>query len=72
MGTGEIEYQFTVGDLVCDQTNNQAGVVIEVEDVGPLAGLNPDTEYLIRIVWQHTGETEQLPDWYAEEILSIL
>ncbi len=72
MKTGEIEYQFAVGDLVRDQTNNQAGVVIEVEDVGPLAGLNPDTEYLIRIVWQHTGETEQLPDWYAEEILSIL
>tara|TARA_Y100000310_G_scaffold206801_1_gene207220 strand:- start:835 stop:1053 length:219 start_codon:yes stop_codon:yes gene_type:complete len=72
MKTGEIEYQFAVGDLVRDQTNNQTGMVIEVEDVGPLSGLNPDTEYLVRIVWQHTGEVEQLPDWYAEEILSIL
>jgi|TARA_R110000824_G_scaffold363334_1_gene551325 hypothetical protein len=72
VGTDGIEYQFAVGDLVRDQTNSQAGVVIEVVNVDPLAGLNPDTEYLIRIVWQHTGEIEQLPDWYAEEILSIL
>ena len=72
MGTDEIEYQFAIGDLVRDQTNNQTGMIIEVDDVGPLSGLNPDTEYLVRIVWQHTGEVEQLPDWYAEEILSIL
>jgi len=72
MKTDEIEYQFGVGDLVRDQTNNQTGMIIEVEDVSPISGLNPETEYLVRIVWQHTGETEQLPDWYAEEILSIL
>ena len=72
MGSDKIDYQFTIGDLVRDQTNNQTGMVIEVDDVGPIMGLNPDTEYLVRIVWQHTGEIEQLPDWYAEEILSIL
>lgn len=72
MGTDKIEYEFAIGDLVRDQTNNQTGMIIEVDDVGPLSGLNPDTEYLVRIVWQHTGEVEQLPDWYAEEILSIL
>jgi len=72
VGSDKIDYQFTIGDLVRDQTNNQTGMVIEVDDVGPIMGLNPDTEYLVRIVWQHTGEIEQLPDWYAEEILSIL
>jgi hypothetical protein len=72
MKTDEIEYQFGIGDLVRDQTNNQTGMIIEVVDASPISGLNPDTEYLVRIVWQHTGETEQLPDWYAEEILSIL
>ena len=74
MEEDKIEYRFAPGDLVRDQTNNQTGMVIEIEDSTSHAGVASltETEYIITIVWQHRGDTEQLPDWYAEEILSIL
>ena len=60
-------------ELFSDTKHGRRGVVLEIEPVSLPARdqrRNCDTAgHNVKVVWQDSGETESMPDWFAAELL---
>ena len=72
-------------ELFSDATNGRRGLIVEIRSISsppgpwpktPSEQLNSDgsgladaAAHIVKVLWQDTGEVEQMPDWFAAELL---
>ena len=72
-------------ELFSDDKHGRRGLIVEIRSISSPPGhwprtpdeqLNSDgtgladaSGHIVKVMWQDTGETEQMPDWFAAELL---
>ena len=60
-------------ELFSDNKHGRRGLVVEIKSISSPAidqrRLADAKGHIVKVMWQDTGEVEQMPDWFAAELL---
>jgi len=49
--------------------DGEIGLILEIEEKSEVHDRWRDCRHVVKILWQHRGTVEDMPDWFAEELL---